>query len=167
MKFTLDDKRKILVYIVMFFWVAFGILAIIYSTDFAELAVYFLSLTGFVGIYVWGESARKSHSKSVIQVKRGTKSSREIITYITIVLWATVGTLAIINETSLVSISAYYSALTPFVGAFILGETYKQSVEKYRDVKKIQDDILPEDKYAYVAEDNDEDGGNENPNMEF
>jgi hypothetical protein len=45
--------------------------------------------------------------------------------YITIVLWGITGALGVIWEKSLTELAAYFAALTPFVGAYILGTTYK------------------------------------------
>ena len=35
-------------YVVVFFWIAMGIFASYYGTDFKDLAGYFISLTGFI-----------------------------------------------------------------------------------------------------------------------
>ena len=49
-----DSKRECLTYIIILMWVGLGILGAIYKTDFVQLASYFVSLTGFVGAYMYG-----------------------------------------------------------------------------------------------------------------
>ncbi|MDY0268763.1 hypothetical protein [Trichloromonas sp.] len=93
--------------------------------DFKTLSVYFISLTGFIIAYVWGESARKSNKTTVF--KSGNSSKREILTYIVILLWTIVGVFSILKPLPLIDLSTYFGALTPFVGAYVLGETYKSS----------------------------------------
>ena len=157
-----------MVYIVIILWIAMGILSIMYSADFGELAVFFLSLTGFIGVYVWGESTRKSTSKSVLKITKGHKSTREIMTYLVVFIWVVIGVMGIIYHASLAALAAYYGALTPFVGAYILGETYRQSLKKARDVKDLTDEH-PEMiiHYKYTPSENYEEGGNEKPGMTF
>ena len=46
--------------------------------------------------------------------------------YITIGLWLIVGIWVIVKNADLMGMSAYFAALTPFVGSYIIGETYKQ-----------------------------------------
>ena len=55
-----NEKRIVIIYIVILLWIIFGILASIFGVDYASMSVYFLSLTGFVSAYIWGESIRKS-----------------------------------------------------------------------------------------------------------
>ncbi len=45
--------------------------------------------------------------------------------YFTVLLWLVVGVFTIINKADLIGISAYFAALTPFVGSYIIGETVK------------------------------------------
>jgi len=55
--------------------------------------------------------------------------------YVTIALWLTVGVWVIVQKADLIGVSAYFAALTPFVGSYILGETFK------KEVTIIEDDI--------------------------
>ena len=74
-------------YIVMLLWVGLGVLAFRFETDFNYLAAYFLSLTGFIMSYMFGESYRKSSDTSIFL--EGKTSKRELITYATILGWFT------------------------------------------------------------------------------
>ena len=58
----------------------------------------------------------------------GPNSRREVMMYITIGLWLAVGLWVIVNGSDLIGVSAYFAALTPFVGSYILGETFKKEV---------------------------------------
>jgi len=58
------SRRELLTYIIYFIWIVIGILAIvipkqIYKVDLAELSVYFTSLSGFIGAYIWGETMKE------------------------------------------------------------------------------------------------------------
>jgi hypothetical protein len=116
-----------LIYIVVLLWLAMGALGAFYETSYAQLAVYFLALTGFVASYIWGESVRPARSTSVFG--RGKSSSREILIYMSILMWAGLGAFGIIKKADLNEMAAYYSALTPFVGAYILGVSYAPASE--------------------------------------
>lgn len=118
-----NEKRLHIIYTTMFLWIVFGIAAALYSIPYSSMAVYFLSLTGFVSAYIWGESIRKSNTSSVF--KNGTSSSREIMMYITMILWTLLGVFGLLKQSDFVNLAAYFSALTPFVGAYILGKSYK------------------------------------------
>ena len=122
-----DSKRECLTYIIILIWVSIGILGTYFGTNFKELATYFISLTGFAGAYMYGESVRSSDDTSIF--KAGKSSKREIIIYLTIGLWLLIGVFTIINSADLLGMSAYFAALTPFVGSYILGETYKKETE--------------------------------------
>lgn len=119
-----ESKRECITYVVVFFWLVLGIIAAFYDTNFTDLAAYFISLTGFITAYIFGESIRKSKESSIFMP--GKNSKREIMTYFMMGVWLIVGILCVINEADLVGISAYFAALTPFVGSYIIGETYKQ-----------------------------------------
>jgi len=108
-------------------WVGLGILGTIYKTDFVQLASYFVSLTGFVGAYMYGESVRQSEDASIF--KAGKSSKREIVIYVTIALWLAIGVYTIVKQLDIVGMSAYFAALTPFVGSYIIGETLKKETE--------------------------------------
>jgi len=126
-----ESKRECLTYIIVFLWVSIGILATYYETDFTELATYFISLTGFAGAYMYGESVRQSNDTSIF--KGGKSSKRELMIYLTVGLWLLIGVFTIINGADLMGMSAYFAALTPFVGSYIIGETVKKESEDGSD----------------------------------
>jgi len=76
---------------------------------------------------MYGESVRQSSDVSIF--KAGKSSKREIIIYITVGLWLVIGIFTIINQSDLMGMSAYFAALTPFVGSYIIGETLKKETE--------------------------------------
>lgn len=142
-----ESKRECLTYLVLFLWVGLGMLGVYYNVNFTDLAAYFVSLTGFVAAYIFGESVRKSKKTSIFL--RGETSRRETMMYIVIALWLIVGVFVIINNADLAGVSAYFAALTPFVGGYIIGETYKgesEFVVSYNDTMNDQpsDDINDE-----------------------
>jgi hypothetical protein len=118
-----ESKRECITYLVVFLWVAVGIIATYFDTKFTDLAAYFVSLTGFVAAYIFGESVRKSNKSSIFLA--GPTSRREAMMYITIAIWLIVGIWVIVKNSDLMGMSAYFAALTPFVGSYIIGETYK------------------------------------------
>ena len=126
-----ESKRECLTYIIVLLWVSIGILATYFETDFTELAAYFISLTGFAGAYMYGESMRKSKDPSIF--KGGKSSKRELMIYLTVFLWLLIGVFTIINQSDLMGMSAYFAALTPFVGSYIIGETVKKEDTKETD----------------------------------
>jgi len=79
-----ESKRECVTYLVVFLWVAVGITATYFNTDFTQLAGYFISLTGFVASYIFGESMRPSDDSSIFM--KGKNSKRENLMYITIAL---------------------------------------------------------------------------------
>ena len=122
-----DSKRECLTYLIIVIWVAIGVLGTYFDTNFNELATYFISLTGFAGAYMYGESVRSSDDTSIF--KAGKSSKREIVIYVTVLLWLTIGVYTIIKEGDLVGMSAYFAALTPFVGSYIIGETISKEIQ--------------------------------------
>ena len=118
-----SSKRECLTYMIILLWVSVGVLGTYFETNFTELAAYFVSLTGFAGAYMYGETKRKSKDSSIFM--SGKSSKREIMIYITVLLWLIIGTFTIINGADLIGVSAYFAALTPFVGSYIIGETVK------------------------------------------
>ena len=118
-----SSKRECLTYMIILLWVGVGILGTYFETNFTELAAYFVSLTGFAGAYMYGETKRKSKDSSIFM--SGKSSKREIMIYTTVLLWLIIGTFTIINGADLIGVSAYFAALTPFVGSYIIGETVK------------------------------------------
>ena len=121
-----ESKRECVTYLVVLLWLGVGITATYFETDFTALAAYFVSLTGFVASYIFGESVRRSKNSSIFLP--GPNSRREVMMYITIGLWLAVGLWVIVNGSDLIGVSAYFAALTPFVGSYILGETFKKEV---------------------------------------
>jgi len=119
------SKREYITYIIILLWVGMGIFASYYGTNFKDLAAYFISLTGFIAAYIFGETKRKSTSSSIL--KKGPNSKRELLTYLVILIWATVGGWVIYNSGDLKGASAYFAALTPFVGSYIIGETFREN----------------------------------------
>jgi hypothetical protein len=124
-------------YIVMLLWVGLGVLGFYFTADFNHLAAYFLSLTGFIMSYMFGESYRKSKDTSIFM--KGTTSKRELITYATVIMWTVIGVWGIIKTQDLMALSAYFAALTPFVGAYVIGESMKAE-----DGSKKDDDVAPQ-----------------------
>ena len=112
-----------LVYVVMALWLGMGALGMYHSASYADLAVYFLALTGFVASYIWGESVRPSRCTSIIS--GGSNSRREVLIYLCVAVWAAVGSLGVVRKMDLAELAAYYSALTPFVGTYIMGVSYR------------------------------------------
>ncbi len=119
-----ESKRECITYLVVFLWVTLGIISVYFNASFTELSVYFISLTGFVTSYIFGESIRKSNKSSIFL--SGSTSKREAVMYITIFLWLIIGIWVIVKHSDLMGMSAYFAALTPFVGSYIIGETFKE-----------------------------------------
>ena len=119
-----ESKRECITYLVVFLWVVMGVTATYFDTNFTQLAGYFISLTGFVASYIFGESMRPSSSSSIF--RKGKNSKREILMYITIALWTIIGIWVIVKHADLMGAAAYFAALTPFVGSYIIGETFKK-----------------------------------------
>ena len=137
-----NEKRIIIIYIVILLWIIFGILASIFGIDYASMSVYFLSLTGFVSAYIWGESIRKSETSSIF--KKGETSSRERMMYVVVILWTLLGIWGVYRVTDFVNIAAYFGSLTPFVSAYILGRTYKPN-QQPNDIVKTNINKPPSD----------------------
>lgn len=117
------SKREAITYIVILFWISMGIFGSYNGTNFTDLAAYFISLTGFIGVYISSETKKKSRDTSIFL--KGTKSKREVISYVILGIWAIVGYLLIYNQGDLLGASAYFAALTPFVGSYIIGQTFR------------------------------------------
>ena len=116
-------KREMVIYIVSFLWIAMGVLGSKYGMEFTQLSAYFAALTAFVATYVWGESVRQSDKTSII--KSGGNSHREMMIYFTILIWTVSAVIGIMRHMDLIKLGTYFAVLTPFIGAYILGETYK------------------------------------------
>lgn len=116
-------KSEILIYIVMFMWVLFGILGIYNDINLIQLAGYYASLTAFISTYLYSEIKRKSNSSHIF--KKGKSSSREIVIYLTVLLWTILGFYGIFIGGDINSLSVYFASLTPFVSGFIIAKTEK------------------------------------------
>lgn len=118
-----ESKRECITYVVMLLWAVIGVLAFFYETSFVDLSAYFLALTGFIMSYIFGESYRKSQDTSIFM--GGPTSKREAITYVTMIFWTAIGVWGIIQGQDLVGLSAYFAALTPFVGSYVIGDSIR------------------------------------------
>lgn len=118
------SKRELITYLIVFLWAFLGILGLYHNTNIIDLSTYFISLTGFITIYIFGESVRNSKKSSIFL--SGATSKRETLTYVIIAIWFTIGCLTIYNGWDLLAVGTYFAALTPFIGSYIIGETYKQ-----------------------------------------
>ena len=56
----MKSKRERMMYAIILVYVVVGIYGIIKGVDLMGLAAYFGSLTGFVAMYLWGETKRPS-----------------------------------------------------------------------------------------------------------
>lgn len=117
------SKSERLIYFVIFLWVIFGILGIKYNSNLTQIAGYYASLTLFIGTYLWGEYKRTSSSTSVFV--KGKSSSREIVIYITVLLWTILGIFGIIKNMNINNLTVYFSSLSPFVTSYIIYKTTK------------------------------------------
>jgi hypothetical protein len=50
--------------------------------------------------------------------------------YVSILLWTVLGVFGIYKQISLINAATYFAALTPFVGAYILGSTARPTNKK-------------------------------------
>lgn len=140
-KRTCNSKRECITYVVVFLWIYLGILSIIYDRSLEDLSVFFLSLTGFVGSYIVGESMRKSNDSSIFL--KGKNSRRETLSYLIILFWAIIGSYITVTGGNIISASSYFAALTPFVGSYIISDSYVRDVDYDEDSEF--DDIDPND----------------------
>jgi membrane associated rhomboid family serine protease len=78
---------------------------------------------------------RPSDDSSIF--KKGKNSKRESLMYITIALWSIIGVWVIVKHADLMGAAAYFAALTPFVGSYIIGETFKKEGDSESSYKQI------------------------------
>lgn len=116
-------KREWLVYIVVFLWIAFGLLGAFEDANFSQMATYFGSLTAYVATYIWAETKRPSEKTSVMLP--GPSSRREVMIYVIVILWAIAGAFAIKMHRDLGDLALYFVSLTGFIASWIAGEVYK------------------------------------------
>jgi len=117
------SKSERLIYIIIFFWVVFGLVGIYFKSNLSQIAGYYASLTLFVSVFLWGEFKRGSQSKHFFQ--KGHSSSREIVIYATIGLWVVFGLAGVIFGADINQLTVYFASLTPFVSSYIIYKTSK------------------------------------------
>lgn len=117
------SKSERLIYIIIFLWVAFGVLGILKGTNMTQLAGYYASLTLFISTYLWGEHRRTSQATKVFV--KGANSSREVVILLTVFLWTVLGVVGIFFMKELNSLTVYFSSLSPFVISYIIYKTSK------------------------------------------
>ncbi len=125
-KFKIRDhisKGERLIYMVVLLWVLYGALAIWQEMNLAQLAGYYASLTLFISTYLWGEFRRTSKSTAIFTP--GCNSSREVIIYVVLLLWCTLGAFGIFVLDELNSLTVYFGSLSPFVMSYIIFKTSK------------------------------------------
>lgn len=120
------EKRGVVVYITSLLWLGLAAVSSYLNVPLKDLAVYFISLTGFITTYIWGESVRPAEETSIFL--KGKTSVREKTIYLTLILWILLGAFGVYRKLNFVDLAAYFGALTPFVGAFILGRSYKSNI---------------------------------------
>jgi hypothetical protein len=120
--FSNFGKREGLVYVIVLFWISMGILGAYEEANFADLSVYFGSLTAYAATYIWAETKRPSGKSSIR--KAGPSSRREVMIYVIVLLWVIVGTFAILFKSNLSDLALYFISLTGFIASWIAGEVY-------------------------------------------
>jgi hypothetical protein len=115
-------KREALVYIVVALWIFMGLLGVYKEASFADLAIYFGSLTAYVATYIWAEAKRPSIKRRML--KKGPNSRREVMIYVIVALWTIVGGFAIWFKANIGELALYFVSLTGFVASWIAGEVY-------------------------------------------
>lgn len=154
-----QGKREAFTYVIILLWVIMGSLGVLNSISLNDLAIYFLSLTGFAGSYLFGESYRTSNASGIFS--KGANSRREIMIYLCVLLWFAVGLFAICANLDFIEVSTYFAALTPFVGGAILGETFKKDltsnyseigidVNKNKKSVKSEDDLISDEEVGDI-----------------
>lgn len=118
-----ESKRECITYVVILLWILLGLHANFNGVSLTDTSAYFLSLTGFIGSYIYAESVRKSTDSSIFV--KGPNSKRESLTYAIVLIWGVIGFVTIYNNASIIETSTYFAALTPFVGAYLIGETHR------------------------------------------
>lgn len=137
-----ESKRECITYIVILLWILLGLHANYNQVSLTDTAAYFLSLTGFVGSYIYAESVRKSTDSSIFV--KGPNSKRESLTYFVVFIWAIIGFFTIYNKASIIETSTYFAALTPFVGAYLIGETHRAENNYVHTEQPIEEPIEEE-----------------------
>jgi hypothetical protein len=115
-------KREGLVYLIVSLWVIMGLLGAYKTASFADLAIYFGSLTAYAATYIWAEAKRPSTKSAIF--KKGPNSRREVMIYVVVVIWAIAGAGAIWFKANIGELALYFVSLTGFVASWIAGEVY-------------------------------------------
>lgn len=128
--FSNFGKREALVYLIVSLWVVMGLLGAYKTASFADLAIYFGSLTAYAATYIWAEAKRPSTKTAIF--KKGPNSRREVMIYVVVVIWAVAGAGAIWFKANIGELALYFVSLTGFVASWIAGEVYtpQDSVNK-------------------------------------
>lgn len=128
--FSNFGKREGLVYIIVSLWVVMGLLGAYKNASFADLAIYFGSLTAYAATYIWAEAKRPSEKTAIF--KKGPNSRREVMIYVVVIIWAIAGAGAIWFSANVGELALYFVSLTGFVASWIAGEVYtpQDSVNK-------------------------------------
>jgi uncharacterized membrane protein len=134
----MKDKREEITYLVLLFWIVLGIINMYFERSLADLSAYFVSMSGFVMTYIWGESTRKSPASSIF--KKGKSSKRQIMLYLSLLLWFITGIIGLYQKVNLMELAAYFAVLTPFVGSYIMGTSYVSNSTSTTDTP-IQENI--------------------------
>lgn len=117
------SKGERLIYVIILLWIAFGIMGLLHQTNLTQLAGYYASLTLFISTYLWGEWRRTSQSTNLLE--KGRNSSREVVIYLTVILWTIAGVFGILYLDDLNPLTVYFSALSPFIMSYIIYKTTK------------------------------------------
>lgn len=139
-------------YVVVLLWVIMGVFVNIYQpkdvkgvflpkTTLTTLSLYFVSLTGFVGSFLYGDTVKTKDWTTPFFMK-GPNDSRETIVYICLLLWLASGILGIVFNIGLDQVSTYFAALTPFVAGYVLGETQRSSNPVQKSIAPVDGDDL-------------------------
>lgn len=99
-----------------------GLLGAYRDASFADLAIYFGSLTAYAATYIWAEAKRPSDKTTLF--KKGPSSRRELMIYVVVILWAIAGAGAIWFKANIGELALYFVSLTGFVASWIAGEVY-------------------------------------------
>jgi di/tricarboxylate transporter len=131
MRKLLSTKLERITYLIICMWIVMGCTAAAMERSFSDLAVYFLSLSGFAATYAFGEMKRPSQKNSLFL--KGPSSSREVMMYWVITIWFFLGMVGLAHGLNLQEMGAYFASLTPFVSAFIVGSTFKPEIPILKD----------------------------------
>ncbi len=117
------SKIERITYNVLSFWIVLGVLALAFGGSLYDLSTYFLSLTVFIGSYMFSEIKRQSKSSSIFD--RSNKSSRrELMAFVITYLWFIAGILGLIFGANMTELAAYFGAMSTFAGSYVVGKAY-------------------------------------------